>query len=278
MAGAGAPDGKEWDAQAYQRVSAPQFAWGQKVLGRVRLRGDEVALDAGCGTGRLTAELCARLPQGRVVGFDRSANMVDEARRRLAALGDRVSFRCGDLLDLGDDGAFDLVFSTATFHWVLDHPRLFAVLFRALRPGGSLVAQCGGAGNLERARAHAATLMAAPPYAPFFAGWRSPWEYAGAEVTAARLRAAGFTDVETELELAPTPFATASELAEYVTSVIFRVHLEHLPDPALRESFIAGVTQRAAADDPPLVLDYVRLNLRGRRPAGAGSMEDLPAS
>jgi trans-aconitate methyltransferase len=263
-----ATEAKEWDAQAYQRVSAPQFEWGQKVLRRLSLRGDEVALDAGCGTGRLTAELCERLPRGRVVGLDRSANMIGEARQRLAHLEERerVAFRCGDLLELEDEEAYDLVFSTATFHWVLDHPRLFTVLFRALRPGGSLVAQCGGAGNLDRVRAHAAALMAAPPYAPFFEGWSSPWEYAGAEVTRARLRDAGFTEIETGLELAPTRFASPGEFTEFVTSVIFRVHLDRLPDEAWRRSFVAAVTERAAGDDPPWVLDYIRLNLEARRP------------
>ena len=41
----------------------------------------------------------------------------------------------------------DAILSTATFHWIADHERLFARLHAALRPGGRFVAQCGGAGQ-----------------------------------------------------------------------------------------------------------------------------------
>ena len=38
----------------------------------------------------------------------------------------------------------DLIFSTATFHWIKDHDGLFRWLAQALKPQGRLVAQCGG--------------------------------------------------------------------------------------------------------------------------------------
>ena len=63
---------REWDAETYDAVSDPQFEWGMEVLDRLELRGDEVAVDAGCGSGRVTAELLARLPNGRVVAGDGS--------------------------------------------------------------------------------------------------------------------------------------------------------------------------------------------------------------
>ena len=53
---------REWDAETYDAVSDPQFEWGMEVLERLELRGDEVAVDAGCGSGRVTAELAERLP------------------------------------------------------------------------------------------------------------------------------------------------------------------------------------------------------------------------
>ncbi|MGH2722106.1 MAG: class I SAM-dependent methyltransferase, partial [Actinomycetota bacterium] len=72
-----------WDAAAYDRVSDPQRAWGGKVLARLELAGDEVVLDAGCGTGRVTEALASRLPDGHVVALDRSPAMAALARRRL---------------------------------------------------------------------------------------------------------------------------------------------------------------------------------------------------
>src|SRR5512139_3762353 len=81
---------REWNAAAYHRVSDPQFAWGMAVLDRLPLRGDERVIDAGCGSGRLTAALLERLPRGRVVAVDRSRNMLEQARATLAPFAGRV--------------------------------------------------------------------------------------------------------------------------------------------------------------------------------------------
>lgn len=261
---------REWDATTYHRVSNPQFAWGQRVLDRVPLRGDETVIDAGCGTGRLTGELLERLPRGRVIAVDQSANMLQVAREHLEPrFGDQVSFLCRDLANLGLDEVADVVFSTATFHWVLDHPALFREIFQALKPGGWLVAQCGGGSNLARLLQRAASLSDAPPYAPFFAGWSRPWEFADDIVTRDRLQDAGYVAIETDLEAAPTALDDAGVYAEFLTGVILRTHLERLPDAGLRSRFVTTLTENATTDDPPFGLDYWRLNLRGRRPEAA---------
>src|ERR1700676_3204487 len=67
---------REWNAAEYHRLSAPQFLWGQRVLGQLQLRGDERLLDAGCGTGKLTRILLENLPNGRVIGLDFSRNIL----------------------------------------------------------------------------------------------------------------------------------------------------------------------------------------------------------
>lgn len=147
---------REWNAEAYHRISNPQFDWGTVVLARLPLDGGECVLDVGCGTGRLTERLVERLPLGRVVGIDQSSNMVGAAR---------------------------------------DHLRR--------------------------------------------------------------------DDAET--------------YRTFVTNVICRPHLAHLPDAAAKDAFIAALTDLAAGDDPPFELDYWRLNLSARRPplhahrAGAGA-------
>src|SRR5712672_2915874 len=88
---------REWDAETYDAVSDPQFSWGMEVLERLELRGDELALDAGCGSGRVTAELAQRLPEGRLIAVDGSEAMIAKARERL---GDRVSYLVADLSEL----------------------------------------------------------------------------------------------------------------------------------------------------------------------------------
>lgn len=257
---------REWNAAAYHQVSAPQTTWGHAVLGRLALAGGECVVDAGCGSGRLTAALAERVPRGHVVALDRSWNMLLAAHTNLRPVfGARVSFVQAALPALPFAGTVDVVFSTATFHWVPDHPALFAGVFTALRPGGRLHAQCGGGPNLAEAHALAERVMSRPPFAPYFEGWTGVWQFAGAEETAARLEAAGFTAVETWLEAAPTTMASADDYKAFVTTVIYHPHLARLPD-ALHRAFIEDVTALAAAATPPFSLDYWRLNMAARKP------------
>jgi trans-aconitate 2-methyltransferase len=256
----------DWDGKAYERISEPQFRWGRRVLERLALRGDETVVDSGCGAGRLTEKLVERLPRGRVVALDASESMLERARERLARFGDRVSFVKADAAKYVAAPPVDAVFSTATFHWVLAHESLFASILASLRPGGVLVAQCGGAGNLARLRSRTAAMRALPAYATAFEGFREPWNYATPDETRARLRAAGFTAIDAGLEPAPTPFDDADTFREFLTKVILRDELPRLPSDDARATYVGGLVDAAAKDDPPFVLDYVRLNLDARKP------------
>jgi trans-aconitate 2-methyltransferase len=195
--------------------------------------------------------------------------MLITARANLRPVfGSRVSFVQVSLPDLPFAAWADLVFSTATFHWVNDHAALFAGIFSALRPGGRLFAQCGGGPNLDRARGLARQVMATGEFARYFEGWAGPWEYAYPDVTADRLTRAGFVEVETNLEEAPTTLASEADYRELVTTVIYHRHLDLLPDAGLKEAFVDRVTELAASEPVPFTLDYWRLNISARRPAG----------
>ena len=258
---------REWNADVYHRVSEPQLRWGVSVLDRLPLEGDEVVLDVGCGTGRLTELLLDRLPRGRGIGVDQSANMVRTARAQLGArFGRRVAFVQAAAAALPFNEVADAVFSTATFHWLLDHEGLFRSVFGALTSGGRLVAQCGGGPNLERIHARCENLMQQPAFAPYFADWSEPWEFADAATTARRLRAAGFIDVRTSIESSPVYQPDAAAYREFITHVIVRPHLARLNDAALRDRFVDSVTALAAMDSPAFELDYWRLNIEARKP------------
>jgi len=259
---------REWDAEAYHRLSEPQFEWGMKVVARLKLRGDETVLDAGCGSGRLSAELLSRLPRGHVLCADLSSNMLRSAREYLERdYPGRVRFLCADLTALPLRAAADGVFSTAVFHWIPDHPKLFASLFAALKPGGWLEAQCGGAGNLERLRTRAQRLMRSPEFAPHFRGFEDNREYASPELTMERLRAAGFVEAEAWLEPAPAAFPTRERFREFIGKVNLHKYVARLEDGELSRRFLDAMAEQAAGDDPPFTLDYLRMNLRARKPA-----------
>ena len=258
---------REWNAASYHRVSGPQTEWGRRVLSRLTVRGDERVIDAGCGTGRLTGELMKMLPGGRLVAIDRSWNMLLTARANLRPdFSSRISYVRVELPWMPFSAWADLVFSTATFHWVRHQETLFTEIYRSLRPGGRLFAQCGGGPNLVEAHRLAEGVMQLEPFGQYFRGWSGMWEFATAELAAARLRNAGFADVHTSLEPAPTTLADEASYREFVTTVIYNPHLERLPDVTLRTRFIDEVSARAARQDPPFTLDYWRLNLEGRRP------------
>jgi trans-aconitate methyltransferase len=253
---------REWNSSEYHRLSQPQVSWGKKVLSRLRLRGDELLLDAGCGTGRLTAELLQALPRGRVVALDISQNMLRSAREYLQPqFGERAQLVIADLLDLPFAAAFDGIVSTAAFHWVLDHDRLFRGLLQSLRPGGWLQVQCGGGANLARLRERMTTLALSPKYAPFLANFPSPWLFQNAEDAAKTLQRVGFVDVRTDLEAAPTLLEDRLHYMEFLKTVIVRTHLERIPDADLRQQYLSALADQAAADNPPYMLDYWRLNL-----------------
>ncbi|MGD0197563.1 MAG: methyltransferase domain-containing protein [Solirubrobacteraceae bacterium] len=242
---------RDWNAASYDTISAPQQQWGAEVLERLELRGDEAVLDAGCGTGRVTEMLLERLPRGRVVAVDGSPSMAAKARERLDP--GRVRVICQDLLELSLDERLDAAVSTATFHHIFDHETLFAAIRRALAPGAQFVAQCGGEGNIERARALGAQLASSAPYAEHLASIGDLWHYASPERTRARLEAAGFAVSACWLEPKPT---TPPRPREFLETVIFAPYLERLPDE-LRAPFIDEI-ERELGD--PLVLEYVRLN------------------
>jgi trans-aconitate 2-methyltransferase len=244
------PKPRDWNAESYQRVSAPLEAMGREVLDRLELRGDERVLDAGCGTGRVTAALLERLPRGEVVAVDGSPAMVAEARERL---GPRAEVFVADLTELALEAPVDAILSTATFHWIGDHDRLFERLYAALKPGGRLVAQCGGEGNVASVQA-AVDRVAEPA----LAGWAGPWHFASPEATAARLERTGFTEVETwpqSVRVEP------EDPREYLGTVMLGSHLERVP-PERRDAFIDAVLSEL----PEPAIEYVRLNLSGRRP------------
>jgi trans-aconitate 2-methyltransferase len=246
---------RDWDASTYDRVSGPQQAWAAEQLDRLRLAGDEVVLDAGCGSGKITVELSRRVPRGTVYAVDVAPSMVRHAQE---ALGHRATVLCQDLTELALPEPVDVVFSNATFHWIPDHDALFAALHRNMKPGGRLLAQCGGFGNIDEFRRIAEEVATEQPFAPHFADWRKPWNYATAEDTAERLRRAGFEDVSCWLEDKPT---TPEEPRSFVRTVCLVRHLDPLPEE-LRDPFIDRVLERAGE---PLVLAYVRLNMSGRR-------------
>jgi len=259
----------DWDAAKYHRVSDPQLAWGRAVASRLLPLSGERILDLGCGTGRLTVEL-AQTPGIQVIGLDRSAAMLKQARGQAGVRpgtgpGLSPAYVLADGAGLPFANAFDAVFSAAVFHWIPDHDALFQSVHTALKPGGRLVAQCGGARNLDRLYGRSRALMDSPEYSRYFSGWTNFNHFENVSDTERRLERAGFTDIDVSLVSSPVPFKDTESFSEFVAAVCLRHHLDRLP-VADREPFLRHIAEESAEDDPPLTLDYWRLNIFGRKP------------
>jgi trans-aconitate 2-methyltransferase len=247
---------REWDARAYDTLNAPMTERGNDAVGRLVLHGEETVLDAGCGTGQVTATLLRRLPRGRVVALDASERMLAAARERFA--GDpRVSFVHADLgAPLPLDEPVDAIVSTSTLHWVRDHDALWGHLAAALRPGGQLVVDCGGAGNIAEVLRILEQL-----------GHREhPWTYAGPEETRRRLAAAGF-EADADVRLVPrVSRMEPDELRRFLTSVVLRAHVD-----ALGPEAGAALVDAVAARLPEGELRWVRLEIVARLSAAGAA-------
>ena len=245
---------RDWDGGSYDRISAPMLAMGLDVLDRLHLRGDEVVLDAGCGSGRVTEALLARVPHGRVIAVDGSASMIAAARERLGAHAN-LELVHADLMHLDLGGVrCDAVLSTATFHWVPDHPGMLRHLRGAMRDGAQMAAQCGGFGNIDAVHDAADVVAQRDPYAVSFAGWVGPWNFRRAEDMADDLNAAGFDNVR--CRLVPRPVAP-DDPVEWFRTIVLGSHIERLPDD-LRDPFVQAVVDLMPA---PVTVDYVRLDI-----------------
>ncbi|MCL4401994.1 MAG: methyltransferase domain-containing protein [Acidobacteria bacterium] len=245
-----------WNTGLYQ--SAHSFVWryGEELVDLLAPLAGERILDAGCGTGQLTARI-AQSGAG-VVGVDQDAGMIAEARRNFPLL----RFEIGDLRDLPYRGEFEAAFSNAVLHWVREADTAAASLARALKPGGRFLAELGGKGNvaalLEALYAALRDFGVADPDS------LNPWYYPDADEYAAVLERAGFTVRQIHLFARPTPLAGG--LAAWLE--MFGGRLLQSLDPALKPELLRRVEHHAA---PALLrngvwhADYSRLRVAAQR-------------
>lgn len=247
----------DWDAATYDQVADPQEEWGREVLERLELRGDETVLDAGCGSGRLAKLLIERLPEGKVIAVDASPSMVDKVREVLRPQDEAL---LANLTDLELDDPVDAVYSNATFHWILDHDRLFRQLYGVTKPGGRLEAQCGGQDNVAEFERAIESLSGDERFAQYLRATLPPWKFAGLGETEVRLERAGWVVGRLWLEHRRVQ---PRDPRAFLRTVCLPAHLNRLP-PELHDAYVEAVV---GSMPRPLMLDYVRLNISARRGA-----------
>jgi trans-aconitate 2-methyltransferase len=242
----------EWDAATYDSLDLPHKRWGRGALERLRLQGDETVLELGCGSGRDTERLLAALPHGRVVAVDGSQQMLEQLRARLGDGNGRLQVLHRDLREPFDmDGPFDAVMTVATLHWLPDHQQVFAQLARIVRPGGRLVIEAGGHGNItEFLQAVGGDHADGSRY----------WNFADIPDTRKRLRGAGFGQIAVRLVADGARLENRAQLEAFVATVMLAAALREVPSEQ-RAAFVRDVCDRL----PAPAIDFVRLQVEATR-------------
>lgn len=242
----------EWNASKYDALPLPHVEWGRRTVARLELSGDEHVLEAGAGTGRDAELVLARIPQGHLTAVDGSSSMLALLRERLAAYGDRVTTVETDLNEpLPVVEPADAIYSVATFHWLPDQDRLFANLAAALRPGGQLVFDCGGAGNVQAVE-QAVTELLGPRAAL--------WNFRGIDETRTALTQSGFDVIDVALRPSSVTLRDPAEQIEYLLHVGLGRETDGMSDDE-RFEFARGVAARLDGN----TVDYVRLEASARK-------------
>jgi len=233
----------DWNPALYQKSHAFVWQYGRDLLDLLAPAGDERILDAGCGTGQLTAEIARS--GAAVTGIDASAAMIGQARANYPEL----QFEVQDVRMLPYREELDAVFSNAALHWVHEARAAAASIARALKPGGRFVAEFGGKGNVQ------AILNAAD------AG--NPWYFPSIAAYAAVLESSGLEVVYAALFDRPTKLDGPDGMRKW-----FEMFGAALLPAEGREEFLTRVEQRAAPElrrGGVWYADYRRLRVQARR-------------
>lgn len=253
----------DWNAIAYDDLSDPMFQWGLAMLNTIELKPSERVLDAGCGSGRLAEELIRRLPAGELVALDYSPKMLEQARKRLAEYDAQAEFIQASLQEFELAKKVDGIFSNAVFHWVPDHAAMFRCLHGALKPGGWLVAQFGGVGNLTRIHQRAHRVAEDRRFRAHLDGLKYGAHFEDVASTRARMEAAGFQVNEAKLHTVEPHFERQERFEAFLRTVVLREPVAKLPD-ALQREFLAEISALTLREEGAYKLDYVRLTVRAR--------------
>lgn len=239
-----------WTAEAYAKNSSNQYEWAKELIPKLELNGNESLLDIGCGDGKVTALLASYLPNGQVVGVDSSEDMVDLARKNFPHCHyPNLSFLKMDARDLIYREQFDVVFSNAALHWIIDHPTVLAGVHESLDNHGRLFFQMAGKGNAQDVIAVVEELISEENCKPYFKNFTFPYGFYGPDEYLPWLKEAGFKADRIEMLHKTMRLSGKKGLVGWIRSV-WLPFTERVPEN-LRDSIINEIADRYLAAYPP---------------------------
>ena len=255
----------DFDGQKYAQASAHQKEWGVRLIAELDLRGGEHILDVGCGDGALTNHLAQLVPHGRVVGVDASQGMIDVARARATG---NVSFVLMDINDWTVSDRFDLIFSNATLHWILDHYGLLANVYAHLRESGIARFNFAGEGNCSNLYRVVKEVMGQDRYRPCFKDFVWPWFMPSVGQYEAMLKHFPFRQTRVWGENADRNFPNAEALVGWIDQPSLVPFLKQIGGPdkeSFRDVVVERMLRQTAQDDGTFFETFRRINVLPRR-------------
>ncbi len=258
-----------WNPADYAKNSTNQYAWAKELIPKLGLCGNESLLDIGCGDGKVTAEIARCLPDGSVVGVDNSPEMVKLAQSTFPAEQyPNLHFEVMDARNLTFDNQFDIAFSNATLHWILDQKAALAGVKRSLKPHGRVLFQMAGKRNAADVLAILGEMLHEPTWSGFFEGFRFPYAFLDAEEYRGLLLEAGLVPLRVETFPRDMKFSSAEGMAGWVRTT-WLPFTERVP-PELRCEFVGGIVDRYFSRYPPddggvVHLGMVRLEVEAKK-------------
>ncbi len=230
----------EFDGEKYKKASRHQKEWGDKLIATLKFKGDESILDLGCGDGVLTERLKNLVPDGRVVGIDASQGMIETAN---LLKRDGLSFIRMNIDDLNFDGEFDLIYSNAALHWVLNHNQLLKNSLRALKPGGVIAWSFAADGTCVTFNKAVNEVMDDNAYKAYFNGFVWPWFMPSKEQYDSLASNIEFSEFNTEYQLMDRYFDNEDEMIKWIDQPSIVPFIVRIPD-GKKEGFRKAVIDK----------------------------------
>jgi len=206
-----------WNAQDYEKHSSAQQIWARELLDKLKLQGHERVLDMGCGDGKVTVQIAHLLSDGSVAGIDNSSSMIQFATTKYPPERfSNLQFFHADARLLPFQNKFDVVFSNAVLHWVNDHLSVLQGIYRGLRPGGKVLLQMGGRGNIPGMIQAIETVTQSMRWQNYFRHFSFPYYFYGIEEYQHWLGVTHLEPIRVELIPKTMLYQSADELAGWI--------------------------------------------------------------
>ncbi len=264
------PTNYTWNAKDYAANSQNQQKWAKELIPKLKLHNNEALLDIGCGDGKITAELARYIPNGKAVGVDSSAQMINLAQTTFPQTENpNLSFNMMDARSLTFQEEFDVAFSNAALHWIQDQKAVLAGVKKSLKNGGRLLFQMAGKGNAKAVLEIFEGLMALTQWRQYFHSFSFPYAFLGTQEYLELLQWAELQPLRVEMFPRDLTFPSAEGMAAGWVRTTWLPFTERVP-AELRQSFIEEIVNRyiekyGVDAEGRIHLDMVRLEVEAKK-------------